>query len=1358
MAVFGALGPYDESIEQFADYADRCDAFMGANDIADDRKVNLFLATVGPSTYKLLKNLCDPQNPKDRTYAQLKTLLNNHYSPAPITIAERHRFWTAQQGENEKVADYVVCLKKLASTCQFGAFLDEALRDRLVSGLNQKMSRTQRHLLTQRDLTFHIAKQTCVSEELANQANKAYMGEPSGVAEAHRVQQTRNKPGQFQKSSNPKPSNDKKCYRCGANHSPNECKYKEATCHGCGKKGHIRPVCLSSKKQSRSSSQTGAYFPKRAVHAVAEPSSCDDEPGASSGAVFGLYTVSSVDGPRSSTNPYIIKVSIDDYVLNMEWDTGSTRSTINEYLYREKFSKYPLRDAGVKLTAYNESEVPVLGCITIPVKYGDQPVRQLDLIVVEGHRPALFGRDWMMKIKLDYGSIFSISDRVLKNNNTESWPESIHDNFVLLLEKHSNMFKSVDTGITHFKASLKLKPGAHSVYQKARPVPYALVNDVDQEYQRLKDCNILFPISHSNWASPVVHVPKGPGSVRVCGDYKAVNAEIEDDGYKLPNAQDMFAKIAQNGKVPQVYSVLDLAGAFNQLLLDSESSQLLVLNTHQGLMGTNRLCFGVKTAPAQFQATMDKILSGVKGVFCYIDDILVVTESVEEHLTVLKQVFERLTKYNVKLNQVKCRFFQQEIQYLGHKLSADGIRPLQGKLEAIQKAKRPTNVSELKSLLGMINYYGKFLPNLATTLHPLYSLLQHDVRWFWSNDCEQSFIQVKEMLTGDNVLTHFDPNKPLILGVDASPYGLGAVLSHKMEDGSERPLAYASRTLSPAERNYPQIEKEGLAIIYGIKKFHMYLYGVKFTLVTDHQPLTRIFGPKSGIPPLAAARMQRWALILAGYNYDIIYRSSENNANADCLSRLPMQDLQESDPDEVYVFHSAVESLPITAKRVAESTCKDKLLSRVYEYTSAGWPSYCDDKELEPYWRVRHELSLELGCVLWGRRVVIPSNLQDNIMCELHEGHPGMSRMKALARSFVWWPGLDADIEDWVRSCNSCITTQGSPKAVPLLLWPWATEPWQRIHIDFAEISGQQFLLVVDSHSKWMEVVPMESTTAHVTLTVLRNMFARYGLPNEVVSDNGPQFIANEFKEFLKKNCIKHTLCPPYHPASNGLAERHVQTFKNMYKKYKGVQDVHHIVADILFRYRNMPHSTTGTTPAELFLKRTPRTRLSLLKPSLQRNVELSQAKAKLYKDGSNPRPRSYHKFQKVRVLNKRGGKVKWIPGTILEIKGPNTYIVRIPGNDRRFVHADHLIADDGVQIESDNSIPVAPSIVPVSMPEESMPILEQEPVEEVPLKPVTHLKTPRRVQVTPEMVTSPEMSKTTRSGRVVKPPNKLNL
>uniref|UniRef100_A0AAZ3NPL7 ribonuclease H n=1 Tax=Oncorhynchus tshawytscha TaxID=74940 RepID=A0AAZ3NPL7_ONCTS len=355
----------------------------------------------------------------------------------------------------------------------------------------------------------------------------------------------------------------------------------------------------------------------------------------------------------------------------------------------------------------------------------------------------------------------------------------------------------------------------------------------------------------------------------MCGDYKVtVNRCILPEEYPLPNAQDLFATLA----VGKVFSKLDLAFAYQQLKLDPESEQYLTINTHKGLFRFNRLAYGISTAPVIFQHTMDQILDGIDHVVCFMDDILVSAPTIGEHLVVLDKVMSRLEKYGVRMKRSKCEFLQDSVEYLGYTIDAQGLHPTNSKVEAIVNAPAPTNISELRSFLGLLNYYGKFVANLSTLLHPLHQLLQADTKWNWSPQCEEAFKTCKQHLLKSKWLAHYNTEMKLRLGCDASPYGVGAVISHVLPSGEEHPIAFASRTLSPSEKNYAQIEKEALRIIFGVKKFHKYLYGRKFQLLTDHKPLLAILGPKSAIPTLAALRMQRWALILLAYDYEIEYR------------------------------------------------------------------------------------------------------------------------------------------------------------------------------------------------------------------------------------------------------------------------------------------------------------------------------------------------------------------------------------------------------------------------------------------------------------------------------------------------------
>jgi len=434
-----------------------------------------------------------------------------------------------------------------------------------------------------------------------------------------------------------------------------------------------------------------------------------------------------------------------------------------------------------------------------------------------------------------------------------------------------------------------------------------------------------------------------------------------------------------------------------------------------------------------------------------------------------------------------------------------------------------------------------------------------------------------------------------------------------MSDGTEKPIAFASRTLTAAERNYSQIEKEGLACVYGVKKFHAYLFGHPFVLYTDHKPLMHLFGAERAVPSQASARIQRWALTLAMYEYTMAFKPTTAHGNADALSRLPLPEQPKVTPlpSELVLLLDHLQESPTTVHHIRAWTQRDPLLSRVLQFIQSGWPDSCEDVELKPFWVRKMELSVQENCIMWGNRVVIPLPGRVSVLQELHDGHPGVSRMKRLARMFVWWPGLDQDIEEAVKSCDSCQSQRPTPPLAPLLPWKWPTRPWARVHLDLAgPFIGHNFLVLIDSHSKWMEVHPLSSTTSLAIIQCLRGIFAQLGLPEQIVTDNAPNLTSSEVEEFLRRNGIKHTLSPPYHPASNGLAERAVQIFKQGLKKMQE-GTLSDRIARFLFTYRNTPQTTTGMSPAELLFGRRLRSRLDLLKPDLYKRVEREQERKK---------------------------------------------------------------------------------------------------------------------------------------------------
>ena len=370
---------------------------------------------------------------------------------------------------------------------------------------------------------------------------------------------------------------------------------------------------------------------------------------------------------------------------------------------------------------------------------------------------------------------------------------------------------------------------------------------------------------------------------------------------------------------------------------------------------------------------MEGILQGISGVSVYIDDILVIGKTEQEHLGNLEKVLRCLNQTGLRLKRAKCAFMLSSVEYLGHRISAEGIQPTQEKVRAIAEAPAPNNVSQLRSFLGVVNYYAKFLPNLSTALAPLYRLLQKKAKWTWNADQKEAFSEAKTRLTSSCVLMHYDPEKELVLSCDASPYGLGAVLSHRLEDGTEKPVAFASRSLAPAEKNYAQLDKEALVIIFGVKKFNHYLLGRPFTILSDHKPLQHLFSEKKPIPVLASARIKRWALILSAYDYRVQYKPGVQHGNADGLSRLPLPESVNRipTPGETILMLENLQTTPVNIKHVRQWTDRDPVLSKVRRLVQRGWET-TDDQQLQPFQVRKEELSVQDFCVLWGSRVIIP--------------------------------------------------------------------------------------------------------------------------------------------------------------------------------------------------------------------------------------------------------------------------------------------------------------------------------------------------------------------------------------------------
>lgn len=697
------------------------------------------------------------------------------------------------------------------------------------------------------------------------------------------------------------------------------------------------------------------------------------------------------------------------------------------------------------------------------------------IYIVGGRRKPLLGREWIRQ--LFNGNYFPVPSVSVKNMLVHSQSSKLHS----ILDKYKNACSSEHSAIKDVQAKLRLKPDATPVFVRARPVPFKLLQLVEQELDNLES-GIIEKVTTSKWATPIVPILKRNGKIRICGDYKVtVNPQLLVDDHPFPTIDELFPKLANGNK----FSKLDLEQAYLQLEIAPEDRELLTINTCKGLYKVNRLMYGIALGPTIWQREIENILQSIPGVTIFFDDIVITGETDAIHLSRLEEVLERLHRHNIRLNVEKSKFFSNKVDYCGYTVDKEGIHKEDQKIEAIKQMPRPKNLSEIRAFTGMINYYGRFIPNLSTILRPLNALLRKDTPFIWSKEYEAAFCQAKEAFISNRVLVYFNPKLPLVLATDASSYGVGAVLYHRYPDGPEGVIQFASQTFSETQRKYSQIDKEAYAIIYGVKKFFQYLYGNKFTLITDHRPLIQIFSPTTSLPIYTAMRMQHYANFLQGFNYNIQYRKSENHANADCLSRLPINS-QEFAVDVIDAFQvETINTLPVTAAKIAIETNKDTNLRDLLQALRTGNQVHKSKRfNIEQV-----EFSLQNDVIMRGYRVVVPKALCSQTLEELHSGHFGVVKMKSLARGYRWWFVIDKDIETLAKNCANCNAYRNDPPKVDVHIWQPSSAPMQRVHMDFAEpFLGKMFLILVDAYSKWPEVHIVTDITAKTTIVKTKNV------------------------------------------------------------------------------------------------------------------------------------------------------------------------------------------------------------------------------------------------------------------------------
>lgn len=1154
-----------------------------------------------------------------RKLSDVLAKFHEYCNPRSGVVVSRFEFHRcSQQGESIDV--YLMKLRRLAEGCDFGTQRDSLIRDKLLFGLDDTSLRDKLMREADRVLTLeYVIKAVRVNEVSKATANIKLdnHSEVNYVRSGPKFESSRASSIEVSKN---------KCSKCGTIHGPQNCPALGTKCNKCSFRNHWANMCKTKRRLPVDEMQE---------ENLSENSTAE--------VYFG--EISQVDNSESGSWFANLKVCTDErknQLIRFKLDTGAALSVCGP-----RHCKGTIHKTTKRLFGPGHTPLHCLGVMNCNMRAGAEMITE-ELYIIDKQTVPLLSRKACENLKL------------LSVDHTRCDIGSI--------EIDSRLFRGLGKLDREYSITLasEAKPFAIHV---PRPIAIPLRAKAEEALNKMIEDKVIISVKEPTlWVAPMVVVPKpNQEAVRICTDYTELNKYILREVHPMSTVEDSLASLGKG----KVFSKIDANSGFWQIPLSTESSKLTTFLTHKGRYRYLRLPQGLNSSPEIFQAEMNRILSGLEGVIIHMDDVLVVGGDQAEHDDRLAKVLKQILEAGMTLNKSKCQFGVPQVQFLGHTIDKDGIHA-GPRLQGIADFPTPKKVTDVRSFLGLVNQFAKFSSKLAEVSKPLRDLLHNEVEWYWGDSQVESFQKVKDLFYEPPVLAVYSPQRTTIITTDASNYGLGATLSQVQDDGTRRLVAAASRSLSETEQRYAAIEKESLGICWAMEKFSRYVLGMKQVVIeTDHKPLITLFGNKflDRLP----ARIQGFKLRLQRFNYVIRHISGKANTSADALSRNTSAEPEPLDferIDEIENYSNEVVHFNGLDKRLElmrEGQYNDEVLTKVISYVKDGWPIYLSavDTMLRPYFDRKALLTINKGLLMLGTRIVIPLAQRVEVLGDLHQGHLGITKCQSRARNCVWWPNMYKAIETMIDQCQKC-REEANKVTEPLRPTATPDRPWQVLGSDLFHFKGQVYLMLIDYYSRYPEISLLGSdTSSRNVITHMKSIFSRHGVPEYVISDNGPQYSASEFSRFATDYGFTHVTSSPYYPRANGAAERAIQTVKKMLTKENDPYLA-------MLAYRSSPQ-LGSYSPAELLMGRKLRTTVIThpdnLKPTLP-DHEAFQARNDAYKNQmkenhDNTKVRPLRLVERGNVVQIRDNKQE---GTVQQSSDSNTRSVVIQSDNGRVV------------------------------------------------------------------------------------------